>query len=447
MSRQSRGVRLTSLPLPHAQFRSQTPPPHRVLVVDDSRVQRRILASQLARAGHIVTEAASAEDALTAIAGGAPDIVISDWMMTGMTGPEFCRSLRALPLDGYVYFILLTSKNQTFEIAGGLEAGANDFLTKPVTGDELRARISAGQRILRMERELKEKNRLLTATLAELQGLYDSLDRDLVEASRLQQSLVRERHRSFGTAAAHLLLRPAGHVGGDLVGFFQINARHLGLFAIDVSGHGVASALMTARLAGFLSADRPDQNIALCPQPAGGYLPRAPAEVAADLNRLAFSELRSESYFTMAYAHADLVTGSVALVQAGHPNPAILRADGSFAVLGRGGFPIGLFEDASYETVEARLHPGERLLLMSDGLTEAPDGLGGQMGPEGVARIASGCGDPGDSVLDRLVQRLADATPGGFSDDVSAACLEFRGGAGTVRDVQGSAARPRSPQG
>lgn len=210
MSRQSRGVRLTSLPLPHAQFRSQTPPPHRVLVVDDSRVQRRILASQLARAGHIVTEAASAEDALTAIAGGAPDIVISDWMMTGMTGPEFCRSLRALPLDGYVYFILLTSKNQTFEIAGGLEAGANDFLTKPVTGDELRARISAGQRILRMERELKEKNRLLTATLAELQGLYDSLDRDLVEASRLQQSLVRERHRSFGTAAAHLLLRPAG---------------------------------------------------------------------------------------------------------------------------------------------------------------------------------------------------------------------------------------------
>ena len=148
-------------------------------------------------------------------------------------------------------------------MARGLDIGADDFLTKPVNGDELRARIAAGERILRMQRELTEKNRLLSVTLDELQGVYDSVNRDLLEARKLQQSLVRERHRNFGNAEVSLLLRPSGHVGGDLVGFFPINSRRVGFFSIDVSGHGITSALMTARLAGYLSGNSPDQNIAL----------------------------------------------------------------------------------------------------------------------------------------------------------------------------------------
>jgi sigma-B regulation protein RsbU (phosphoserine phosphatase) len=193
-----------------------------IMVVDDSRVQRKILGSQLARAGYQVIEGASGEEALDLLAHHQPDMIISDWMMTGMTGLEFCRRLRALDREHYTYFILLTSKNETAEIAQGLDVGADDFLTKPVSGDELRARITAGQRILSMERVMKEKNRLLSATLCELQGLYDSIDRDLMEARKLQQSLVRERSRNFGNSEVNLLLRPSGHVGGDLVGFFRL---------------------------------------------------------------------------------------------------------------------------------------------------------------------------------------------------------------------------------
>lgn len=397
-----------------------------VMVVDDSRVQRRILSSQLARAGYAVLEAASAEAALDLLRDRRPDLIISDWMMNGMTGLDLCRNLRALNRSSYTYFILLTSKNETAEIARGLDVGADDFLTKPVSGDELRARIAAGQRILRMERELQDKNRLLTATLGELQGLYDSIDRDLTEARQLQQSLVRERQRNFGTAEVNLLLRPSGHVGGDLVGFFPINARRVGFFAIDVSGHGITSALMTARLAGYLSGNSPEQNIALALTEFGIYDGRPPAELAAALNAVVLKEMQTETYFTLAYADVDLISGRVALVQAGHPHPAVIRADGRIDYLGAGGMPVGLIDGATYDGIETFLAPGDRLFLMSDGITEAADASGAQLGQEGLSDLIGRCTHlRGAAFLDGLCQQLNDYTGGDFGDDVSGVYFEF----------------------
>ena len=104
-----------------------------VLVVDDSKAQRKILQMQLTRWGYEVTEAASGDEALALCRAQDFDIVLSDWMMPGMTGLEFCKAFRALPREGYGYFILLTSKSEKTEIADGLENGADDFLTKPVS--------------------------------------------------------------------------------------------------------------------------------------------------------------------------------------------------------------------------------------------------------------------------------------------------------------------------
>ncbi|MGB1179635.1 MAG: response regulator, partial [Lentibacter algarum] len=84
---------------------------------------------------------------------------------------EFCRRFKALDTERFGYFILLTSKSDKSEIAQGLDAGADDFLTKPVSSAELRARLVAGERILNMERELTRKNELVESTLGELKLL------------------------------------------------------------------------------------------------------------------------------------------------------------------------------------------------------------------------------------------------------------------------------------
>lgn len=399
----------------------------KVLVVDDSRAQRRILSSYLARWGYQVFEAESGMDALTVCGENDIDLIVSDWMMPGMNGLDFCREFRALDRENYGYFILLTSKSEKAEIARGLDVGADDFLTKPVAGDELLARIRAGERILAMERELTEKNRLVSSTLSEISTLYESLDRDLIEARKLQQSLVRERFRDFGPAQVSLFLRPCGHVGGDLVGFFPINDTQIGAFSIDVSGHGVASALMTARLAAYLSGASPSQNLALKQNEDGTYAPLPPSEVAERLNRLILEEMETEHYFTMLLAVMDLTTGRVLMSQCGHPHPAIQRKDGTIEFLGDGGMPVGLIPGATYDDFEAKLEPGDRLLLFSDGITECPDGNGGMLEEEGLVDIMQTNHKlKGPDLFEALIWDLNKyAQDQDFPDDISAILLEF----------------------
>ncbi|MEO8241782.1 MAG: SpoIIE family protein phosphatase [bacterium] len=401
----------------------------RVLIVDDSRAQRRILAVQLARWGYQISEADSGEAALAMCQAETFDIVLSDWMMPGMTGLELCQAFRTLPREGYGYFILLTSKSEKAEIANGLENGADDFLAKPVNSDELRARLRAGERIVGMQQELVEKNRLVGSTLDQLQKLYDSLDRDLIEAKKLQQSLIRDRFLDFGLGQAALMMQASGHVGGDLVGSFIIDDRRIALFSVDVSGHGVASAMMTARLAGLLSSGSPDQNIALRLNTEGARDAFPPEQVAFRLNRMMIEDVQVEQYFTMAYAEVDLVTGWVQLVQAGHPHPMVIRQGGEIEQLGDGGLPIGLIPGATYEPVSTTLQPGDRLFLASDGITECPDPAGVELGSAGLTDfVRRSINLPSANLLEALMWDLAAyAGSDDFPDDVSGLMFDYLG--------------------
>ncbi len=384
----------------------------------------------LSRWGYRVTEAASGEEALLICATDSFDIILSDWMMDGISGLEFCAAFRGLASDTYAYFILLTSKSETAEIAHGLEAGADDFLTKPVSADELRARLRAGERIVGMQQELVQKNRLLRSAFTELQRAQDLIDRDLIEARKLQQTLLRDRARDWGRGAARLFLRPSGHVGGDLAGFFDIDANRVALYSVDVSGHGVASAMMTARLAGYLSGAAPDQNLALCRHPDGRIDSFPPETVAARFNHAMLEDLRVDQYFTMVFVEINLSTGQLSLVQAGHPYPVILRRDGRIDRLGAGGLPIGLVPDAAHDRVTGQLYAGDRLFLLSDGVTECPSPTGDPLGEDGLEAILyrnRRLDSP--ALLDALIWDLSHFMGSeDFPDDVSGLLFDYRGG-------------------
>ncbi len=417
-----------ALPLPVLSDRHRVPDfchagVRRVLIVDDSAAHLSILARLLTRWGYEVTEARSGEEALARAAEAAPDLVLSDWVMPGMDGITLCRRFRDMDDASFCYFILLSSRREKSEIAQGLDSGADDYLSKPVHAQELRARIHSADRIVRMQRELSTKNAMISDTLEELQGAYAAIDRDLRHARRIQASLVPERCCEFGPVRVSLLLQPCGHVGGDLVGAFPVDGGQVALFGLDVSGHGIASSMVAARIAGYLG-----EGIRESP---GAAAPCAPEQVAQRLNARLAADPGVEEYLTMLYALIDPATGDLRMVQAGHPNPLLLRRDGSVAFVGSGGLPIGLVDQVSHELCALRLSPGDRLLIYSDGFVEAQMRGGGQLGDAGLVDLVRGvpADREGTAFLDALFAALVDTMPPSarLSDDVSAALVDYTG--------------------
>lgn len=412
------------------QGRGSAPSPiERVLVVEDSPAHRRLITSVLTRWGFEAVGVGTGHAALEAVGAGAFDLILSDWIMPGMSGLDLCRKIRALGGDRYVYFILLTAKSERAEVAEGLAAGADDFLSKPLNSGELRARIAAGERLLASQRALEERNGQLAGALAQLQEIYDRVALDLAEARRLQQSLVPRRALSFDGGDVSLLLRPCGQVGGDLVGCFAVREGKIGLYSIDVSGHGVASALMTARLASYFSEAARDRNIAITRADDGTPEIRRPLEICEELSRLMAAEADSDLYFTMAFAACDTRTGAVTIAQAGHPHPIVQDRDGAVRFEGAGGMPIGLVHPAQFGEFELKLAPGDRLILYSDGFVEQPGRDGAMFDEAGLAATTTAlAGLGGEEFLEGLVWSLGQFAGGGeFADDLSGAMFEYRG--------------------
>jgi DNA-binding response OmpR family regulator len=144
---------------------------HRVLLAEDHYVSRHLLERNLQNWGFEVTtveEGHSAAKILTS--DEAPDLAILDWMMPGIDGVEVCRRVRDQTDRPYVYLILLTARSTKEEIAAGLDAGADDYVTKPFDPAELRARLLVGQRVVQLERTLKQR-------VTELQSALDDVKR------------------------------------------------------------------------------------------------------------------------------------------------------------------------------------------------------------------------------------------------------------------------------
>ena len=140
----------------------------RVLIAEDDLISRRLLQSSLEKWGHDVVTATDGAEAWRLFEAGEFPIVISDWMMPEMDGVELVRRIRSCQRPGYVYTILLTAKSQKEELIQGMEAGADDFVTKPFDREELRVRLRAGERIIHLEQSLAEQNRALREAQAAL---------------------------------------------------------------------------------------------------------------------------------------------------------------------------------------------------------------------------------------------------------------------------------------
>jgi sigma-B regulation protein RsbU (phosphoserine phosphatase) len=147
----------------------------KVLVADDDLLYRRLLSAALTAWGFTFEVVEDGHRALEVLANAdEPYIALFDWVMPGLEGPEVCRRMRKLPRQQLIYAILLTAKSSKAEVVAGLEAGADDYMTKPFDREELYARLQVGVRVLGLQQSLSLKIRELADALVnvkQLQGL------------------------------------------------------------------------------------------------------------------------------------------------------------------------------------------------------------------------------------------------------------------------------------
>ncbi len=165
--------------------------PFPILIAEDDPVSRKLLEKSLTNGGYRVVCAENGRQAMDILEKTFFPLVITDWMMPQMNGLELCRAIRAQQFEGYVFIVLVTAKDNHDDIIKGLEAGADDYITKPYSSTELIARLKGARRILELERSLREANeriRILSIT-DPLTGIYN---RGYM-TERLSQEIARAR--------------------------------------------------------------------------------------------------------------------------------------------------------------------------------------------------------------------------------------------------------------
>lgn len=352
----------------------------KVLIVDDAEHTRTLLRVLLQKKGWEVLEAEDGLAACTLLESKDIRVVITDWMMPGMDGLSLIEWIRTRKRHGYIYTILMTSRDEEKDCVEGFSVGADDYITKPVAMRVLYARLGVAKRILSIQDELITQQVRLResrdlATLA-----YDIVQEDIQNAATVQKSQLPSNGLLSQSISSAWCYRPAMGVSGDYLDIFQIDKDKLVFYLLDVCGHGVAAALRSSAISQLL---RPISGM------MDGLDEYGPAHVVRRLNRYLCKGNQDLNYFaTLVLGDLDATTGKLRLTSAGHPQPLLLSPGTSAVEIKGGGIPLGIDETQEYSHEEIWLNPADVLLLFSDGLLDCEDRQGRRYGLEAFRNVA-----------------------------------------------------------
>jgi sigma-B regulation protein RsbU (phosphoserine phosphatase) len=293
---------------------------------------------------------------------------------------------------------------------GGLDVEVDDFLFKPIDPVHLELGIASARRIVTLQRRLARRNRHLVAASARVRDLYRQVSRDLAAAATTQRSLL-PAMRLEGAVRHAWLFIPSLGIGGDTLDIRRLPDGRRPFFHLDVSGHGIPAALRSFSLHHRLSP-----SAAAWPEDLGALVEQLNAEAQDD---------PEGAYFTMVCGLVAADGSGVDLVRAGHPMP-ILLSQGKTRFITEGDLPVGLFPNLRYAHIRLALHPGDRLFIYSDGVTDCSNPDGEDFGD---ARLADFLADHGSlrlpAILETLERTLREFRGvHGFEDDISMLVIE-----------------------
>ncbi len=367
----------------------KTPP--MILIVEDNPAGLEILQTRLEAHNFEIITATDGEAGLAMAKEKQPDLILLDIMMPKMDGIEVCRHIRADPSLPFIPIIMVTAKADSKDVVAGLEAGGDEYLTKPVDQAALVARVKSMLRIKELHDTVLEQSAQLKAqleTATKIQSLFWPKIPELEAGSHIWAVSV-----------------PASYVGGDLYDVIPLPDDSLLVYVADVCGKGVPAALIMAALSTKIRSEAVHQSEV--------------DKLLETINQTMFSLISEEVLFvTIVLARYWPSSGKFQFTTGGHLQPLWIVENGIGNFPALKGISLGIQEHVHYEKKEIILSPGESVLFLTDGIVEARNENSELFGNDRLVDIIErAIGPPwGKGLLD-LIRNWRGNTPA--SDDLT----------------------------
>jgi sigma-B regulation protein RsbU (phosphoserine phosphatase) len=327
-----------------------------ILIVDDTEVNVLLLQSVLDAEGFRTLTASDGASARELSRTQTPDLILLDVVMPGESGFETCAKLKSDPKTADIPIIFLSAQDDVKSKVRGLKVGGVDYVTKPVHGEEVLARV-------RVHLRIGETNRAITRQ-----------HQAQIEELRNAQQAILVRPESCPEASFAVYYEPLEGAGGDFYDVVAVDPDVFGYFVADVSGHGASAAFLTSAIKALLR------------QYSGPLF--SAEDTMRGIDTVMRQMLGEEQYLTACYANLNRRTGRLSVVSAGHPPVIVVQPSGKAQTLQLDSDPLGIFSSLVIQRKEVQVSPGDRFYLYTDGFIESSPGGGRE---EGLERLVAAC--------------------------------------------------------
>ena len=370
-----------------------------ILIVDDDATSRKLLERALSSAGYICRKMDNATDALEFVHREQPALLLLDFKMPGLDGAEALRRLRAdpNPAIAQIPVIMLTGYGES-EVTC-LNAGADDFVIKPINAEVLRARIETQLRLHSMRVQLQQQNQ-------ELEAWRRNLERDLAAARLTQQSLIPQKPPKLAGWEIAACYRPVIEVGGDIYGWLPIKNDRWLFWIADATGHGASAALLTtlAKLLFHHGHAEHDQ----------------PAAIMEAVNNDLRGIFGGRSFMSAMCVALDPKSAQATVVGAGHPPLLITRFGRGTEAIPSSAPPLGLVDQSQFTETTLDLNPGDAFTLYTDGLFGAAKNGRARSTPTQLAGMINPFAASAEALLELMLKAATPDASESRPDDVAA---------------------------
>ncbi len=367
-----------------------------IFIVDDEDMNRLILRQAFRRYNYDVQGFASGKEVLKALEYRTPDLILLDISMPVMDGFEVCEKITANPQNEGIPIIFVTAVADMQNRYKGLSLGAVDYIVKPFDMQEIRLRVEQHLKMHNMYQTIKKQN--------------DYMRKELDEAQKIQRSLLPANNIALNkqTIFSYSYF-PCETLAGDFLDIFQIEKNHWFFYMTDVSGHGVASSLITAFVKEFFLnyKNQPVRKFKL-------------GQMLADLNKTMLSINFENRYLTIFLAVINSKSNEIKWASAGPNTKPFIISPNEIRTLENNGLPVGWFDDASWKVKTTTLPPESMLFLYSDAAIEIKDHHGTELGIDGLKSILSRNNFYANADFDKTVKTLLEYSgKSSFDDDLT----------------------------